>query len=205
MTVATWFCVFWLAFSAPARAAETPYVVKAGETLQSIAEARYGHRHYGLLLAKLNKIDGGVLKAGALLKLPELQDMLFKEGLTLAVAPQIVQVLTVRYEFMRMRGDITRALEPKNSKAKVQVPAAVRTPLLAEAAKLEKAARDLARAGGYKESPTRMKQRLEASAKILRELARGAYRGDAESAFHLLYSQAFVRGLMWARKEDKSD
>ena len=181
------------------------YVVQPGDTLSSLGESQYGHVHYAVFLQKLNRLDGNDLKAGASIKIPDLKEVLVKEGVPAAAESSIEQILAVRYEVMRLKGDITRALTPGNSKAPVKVGAILRAALLKEAAKLERAGKELARLGGFQDSPTRMRQRLDLCAKVLKDLAAGKQVVDPYGEMHLLFAQTFVRGLMWGRKEDKHD
>ncbi len=171
--------------------------------MASVAEAFYGNRHYELVLAKLNKLkDGAPVPAGTQVRTPDLKEMLLTEGLPKSLAPQLARVAKARYGFVKIHEDLERALHPGNSDAKVHMPYALAKGLKRDAAALEAAAKELAKRGNFSNSATRMRQRLDAAALLMRQMAAGSGAADAEDQVHLLFAQAFVRGLMWARNED---
>ncbi len=198
------FATFVLAatlFAASASAAT--YKFKAGDTIQQLAADHYGHKHYSLVVVKLNKIkDPKKIAPGTPIRMPDLDEMLLNEGFPKALAPQLEDVMKGRYGYIKVREELVKALHPGNSTGKIQIPVAVRDELRNSADLFDKAAKELAKAGNFSESATRMRQRLQECAGIFRKLAKGSKEKGLEERVHLLISQAFVRGLMWAYNED---
>ena len=60
---------------APPPANAASQVVVRGDTLDAIARAHYGSRHYAALLGRVNAVDAQALKPGAVLALPTLEEI----------------------------------------------------------------------------------------------------------------------------------
>ncbi len=184
-------------------AAAATYKYKAGDTVQQLSIDQYGHKDYSLVIIKLNKIkDPKKITPGTPIRMPDLKDMLLDEGFPKTLEPQLEAVMKGRYGYIKVREELVKALHPGNSTGKIQIPVAVKDELKASADILENAGKALAKAGNFSDSATRMKQRLVQCAVNLRKLARGSQEKGLEESIHLLISQAFVRGLMWAYNED---
>jgi LysM repeat protein len=201
--VKRWFKALLLALLVSPSAFGATYKYKAGDSVQQLAIDHYGHKDYSLVIVKLNKIkDPKQIAPGTPIRLPDLKDMLLNEGFPKNLEPQLEAVMKARYGFIKVREELIKALRPGNSKGKIQIPVAVRDELRSSADLMEKAGKELAKAGNFSDSATRMRQRLVTCAGNLRKLARGSQEKGLEESVHLLIAQAFVRGLMWAYNED---
>ncbi len=186
-----------------------PRKFKAGESLEQLAEDHYGDKHYSLVLVKLNKIkDDKKVAPGTEIRMPDLKEMLLNEGFPKALEPELEQVMKARYSYIKVHSELEKALHPENGTGKIQIPMLVQTELKGAADALDKAGKSLNKGGNFSESSTRMRQRLQKCAENFRKLAKGSQEKGLEASVHLLFAQAFVRGLMWALNEDgdvKSD
>lgn len=177
------------------------YKLKPGQTLADVAADIYGSSAYDQLIAKHNKIVAPKSVAtGTEVKVPELKEMLFKEGIAKRLKSKVTSVTDARYTYMRHREAIIRALRDPSPQARLNEK--VRGELRDAATSLEKGAKALAKEGKHADSPTRMKGRLLEAAGILRAFSKGKGTTESEEKLHKLFAQAFVRAIMWARGED---
>jgi hypothetical protein len=59
----------------PAPAVETEHTIVHGDTLDPIAQARYGSRHYSRLIALVDHVDSSKLRIGQKIALPSIEDI----------------------------------------------------------------------------------------------------------------------------------
>lgn len=191
----------FLAF-APVAAART-HKLKAGETVESIADNVYGSPQYALAVLKHNKIaDAKAVKAGQTLKIPDLKEMVYEAGVTKLYDSELEDVMKARYAYMKVRHDLVKAMQLAGSARKMKVPEKIRAELKDAAKKLSEAGDSLAKKGKFADSPSRLKQRLQECARNLEKLAGGSTDKKLEESIHRLLAQAFVRAIMWGRNED---
>lgn len=181
----------------------TPYVVRADDSLASIASMVYGSPHYQLLLSAYNRLpEKAGLKPGQKLAVPELKTMLVKSGLSKQVEIDIDRLLAARYLYMQRENEMLRSLERTPKGQTATLPHALASDLKAVADDFAAAGAAIAKKSAYAESPVRVKQRLDSCAQNLRQLASGHNDAKLAASIHLLLAQTWVRLLMWARGED---
>lgn len=185
---------------------EKTRVLKGSETLADVARDFYGSPHYALLIVKHNKLaDAKAVAAGGAVKLADLGDVLVANGVKKDLMDDYNAIVSARYEYMKVRGELQKVLAatPKGQKAKV--PSNVAKELVAVAGVFESSAKSLAKKGKYGDSPTRLKNRLVEAATNMRKLAKGTNKPELDDKIHLLVAQAWVRAIMWAKNEDGDD
>lgn len=179
------------------------YNAKPGDTLQKVAAEFYGSEYYDRMIVKHNGL--GSTKdsiEGKSLQMPELSELLFKEGLDRTVQSEIDLILKARYTYMVHRNDLLRAIMPAKNKSAIVVPLKIRDALLEASKELETAAKALAVKGNFYESPVRMRRELLAAARNLKKMARGKYKMEYDDSIHKKLSTAFFFGIAWARDEE---
>lgn len=179
------------------------YNVRPGDTLQKVAAEFYGSEYYDRMIVKHNGL--GSTKdpiEGKSLQMPELGELLFKEGLDRNLQSEIDLILKARYTYMVHRNDLLRAIMPAKNKAAVVVPLIISTALKEAAKELETAAKGLATKGNFYEAPVRMRRELLIAARNLKKMARGKYKMEYDDSIHKKLSSAFFFGLAWARDEE---
>lgn len=179
------------------------YNVRPGENLQKIAAEFYGSEYYDRMIVKHNGLASTQDSVeGKSLRMPELGELLFREGLDRSVQSEIDLIMKARYTYMIHRNDLLRAIMPSNNKSGVVVPLKIRDALLEASKQLETAARGLAAKGNFYESPVRMRRELLTAARNLKKMARGKYKMEYDDSIHKKISTAFFFGIAWARDEE---
>jgi hypothetical protein len=187
----------------PATAGGQTYVVKSGDTLQKIAAEFYGSETYDSMIVKHNNLPSTKAPIdGKSLMVPELNELLFREGLNRNVQSDIDLILKARYTYMVHRNELLKAITPGNSKGKIVVPLAIRNDLMEAAKNIETAAKNIAQKGNWFDAPVRMRRDLMTVAANIRKMARGKYKKDYDESVHKKLSSAFYFGIVWARDED---
>jgi len=193
-------CAFYLFTTAGL--AQT-YVVKPGETLQKIAEVFYGSSSYDRLIIKHNGLSSSKqVAAGTTLQMPELNELLFKEGLDPGVQEEIRTILAARYTYMVHRNELLRAIMPTKNQSKVVVPLKIKADLLKAAKDIEVAAKSIAQKGNFYDAPVRMRRELLSAAANLRKMAQGKYKKTYDESIHKNLATMFFHGIVWARDEE---
>lgn len=192
----------WLTLPA---AAQT-YVVKPGDSLQKIAIEFYGHQSYDKLIAKHNNL--GSTKApieGKSILVPELNELLIREGMDQDVQFDVNQILKARYTYMVHRSELLKALPPAHqgiAKTNGVVPLKIKTDLLNAARDIDLAAKNIAQKGNFLDAPVRMRRELQTIAANLRKMAAGKYKKEYDESVHKNLANMFLYGITWARDED---
>ncbi len=193
-------CIY--CFFTSAVAAQT-YVVKPGETLQKIAEEFYGSTSYDRLIVKHNDLASTKQVAeGTTLQMPDLKELLFKEGLDPGVQDEIRKILAARYTYMTHRNELLRAIMPTKNLSKVVVPLKIKEELLKAAKDLESAAKSIVQKGNYYDAPVRMRRELIATASNMKKMAQGRYKKSYDESIHKNLATMFFHGIVWARDEE---
>ena len=79
------------------------YKLREGETLASVARARYGHQKYSSIIKLYNHIeDETKVEANETLRLPDVSDILAQEGLTKVVPQEVNLILCSRAKYDRI-------------------------------------------------------------------------------------------------------
>ena len=92
------------------------YVVKSGDTLQGIAQQRYGNPHYWAVLRIYNDIEEDTrLRPKQVIKTPDLKTLLTKEGLVPMMEREVDAVLKVRSVFREAEGRLLEVRRGKKS------------------------------------------------------------------------------------------
>jgi LysM repeat protein len=191
------FCFYSLA--GPAQT----YVVKSGDTLQKIAEDFYGSPSYDRLIVKHNGLATTKQVAeGTSLQLPDLNQVLFKEGLDPDLQDEIRKILASRYTYMTHRNELLRAIMPTKNINKIVVPIKIKDDLLKAANDIEVAAKSIAQKGNYYEAPVRMRRELLATAANMKKMAQGRYKKSYDESIHKNLATMFFHGIVWARDEE---
>lgn len=197
LLVISLFCLF-----SSAAAAQT-YVVKPDETLQKIAEVFYGSASYDRLIVKHNDLaTTKQIAEGTTLQMPDLSELLFKEGLDPGVQAEITKILSARYTYMTHRNELLRAIVPTKNLSKVVVPLKIRDDLMKAAKDLESAAKGIAQKGNYYDAPVRMRRELQTAASNMKKMARGRYKKSYDESIHKNLATMFFHGIVWARDEE---
>lgn len=179
------------------------YVVRSGDTLQKIAAEFYGSEHFDKVIVKINKLSSTKEAVdGKSIQVPDLKELLFKEGLNRNAQTEIDLLLKARYTYMTHRNDLLKAVNPGNSKGKINVPVIIRNDLLEAAKEIETAAAGLAKKGNFFENPIRMRRELLAISANIKKMARGKYKKDYDESVHKKLALTFFHGIAWARDEE---
>ena len=195
--ISSWFCFF--SFAATAQT----YVVKSGDTLQKIAEDFYGSPSYDRLIVKHNDLPSTKQVAeGTSLQMPDLGEVLFKEGLDPGVQDDIRKILAARYTYMTHRNELLRAIMPTKNLNKIVVPLKIKDDLMKAAKDIEVAAKSIAQKGNYFEAPVRMRRELLATAVNMKKMAQGRYKKSYDDSIHKNLATMFFHGIAWARDEE---
>lgn len=196
------FIVGWFCFFSIVGGAQT-YVVKQGDTLQKIAEDFYGSPAYDRLIVKHNDLPPRKqVTAGTSLQLPNLNEVLFKEGLNSTVQEDIRKILAARYTYMTHRSELLKAIMPSKNRNEIVVPLKIKDDLIKAAKEVEAAAKNIAQKGNYYEAPVRMRRELIATAKNMKKMARGQYKKSYDESIHKNLATMFFHGIAWARDEE---
>ena len=191
------FCFFSIAGTAQT------YIVKPGDTLQKIAEDFYGSPSYDRLIVKHNGLATTKQVAeGTSLQMPDLSEVLFKEGLDTGVQEDIRKILAARYTYMTHRNELLRAIVPTKNLNKVVVPLKIKDDLTKAAKDIEAAAKNIAKKGNYYEAPVRMRRELLATAANMKKMAQGRYKKSYDESIHKNLATMFFHGIAWARDEE---
>lgn len=186
----------------PLGAAQT-YVGKSGDTVQKIAAEFYGSEAYDRMIVKHNGLPSAKSPVdGKSLQVPDLNELLFREGLDRSVQSDIDLILKARYTYMVHRNELLKAITPGNSKGRIVVPLNIRNDLMEAAKNIEIAAKNIAQKGNWFDAPVRMRRELLTVAANLKKMANGKYKKEYDQSVHKKISSAFYFGIVWARDEE---
>lgn len=177
------------------------YRVKKRDALDEIATLRYGHRYYSNVIALYNHIENqDRVKEGVTLKLPELSDILAKEGFTKVAKAETELILCSRAKYDKVVNqlhEISRVSGPK------VVPEDIKLALLESAYDLDQAVAGLrASKPGVTSRPKSLIGKLGVNAASMRNLAAGVFDGYGYDIdiIQQNYALALTYAIIWSRE-----
>ena len=178
------------------------YKLRNGETLASVARARYGHQNYHRVIKLYNNLtDERQLAADYTLRLPEMSVILAEEGLTKVAASEVNLILCSRAKYDKVVKQLwaLRAEATNN----YQVPEDVQRELLEAADDLQQATESLKQLRpGVDGIPSHMIGQLEQNMIGMRNLAGGEHsdrNGYDIDMVQQRYALALAYAIIWAR------
>lgn len=170
------------------------HTLREGETLESVATQRYGHRHYYRVIKLHNHIDDEAqVRASQTLRLPDLSVILAEEGLTKVIPQEVSLILCSRAKY-------DKVLEQLRAH---QVSDDVKRQLLEAADDLQQVTKSLrVIKPGMTGAPLRMIGQLEQSMEGMRVFADtgqfDSYGYDIDMV-QQRYALALTYAIIWAR------
>ena len=169
------------------------YKLPQGETLNHVAELRYGHRNYYSVIKLYNHLeDEAQVAAGHNLRLPDMSVILADEGVTRVAAHEVVLILCSRAKYDRVV-DQLRAHQLSED---------TRRELLEAADDLQQAIESLKQPKpGVSGVPAKMIGQLEQAMTGMRDLAEGhfdSYGYDIDMV-QQRFALALTYAILWAR------
>jgi len=178
------------------------YDLQAGDTLDSVAEKRYGHRSYYRIIKLYNHIeDERRIEPGTRVKTPELRSVLSEENAHGEMMPEIDRVLCARSKFVMVEKRL-QDLRIEAGRAQLVLPDDIRQLLIEAADELEKATAGFEKpvvVGSTRPSSTI--GQLRAVSSNLRQLSRGSNDGYGYDLdlVHQQLGLALAYEILWAR------
>jgi hypothetical protein len=181
--------------------AASSYRLKKGDTLDEIATLRYGHRYYSNLIARYNHIENqDRVKEGVALKLPDLSDILAKEGFTKVARTETEMILCSRAKYDKVVNQLHEI--SRGSGARV-VPEDIKLTLLESADDLDQAVAGLkANKPGVTRTPKSLIGKLGVNAASMRDMAAGVFDGYGYDIdiVQQNYALALAYAIIWSRE-----
>ncbi len=186
----------------PQPATSQTYIIKAGDTLDTIAQKKYGDSHYSSLLILHNGIkDETKLRKEQELKTPDLKSLLSNEGLAPIMEQEIAAVLKAKALFSGVKKRLSQSRLGKKA-PRVDIPADIRTTLTSAADHIDAAILGLKRKKeGVGAVPLKMIGQLASVSRNLKQLSTGSYDGYGYdlSMVNQRLVHAMLNGIKWAR------
>ncbi|HSE19373.1 MAG TPA: hypothetical protein VLB46_20090 [Pyrinomonadaceae bacterium] len=174
------------------------YKLPKGETLNRVAELRYGHRNYYSVIKLYNHLeDEAQVAAGHNLRLPDMSVILADEGVTRVAAHEVVLILCSRAKYDRVLDEL-RAHRSQN-----QLSEDTRRELLEAADDLQQAIESLKQLKpGVSGAPAKTIGQLEQAMTGMHDLAEGhfdSYGYDIDMV-QQRFALALTYAILWARE-----
>ena len=175
------------------------YKLPSGETLNTVATLRYGHRDYYRVIKLYNHLeDEGQVAADHKLRLPDMYAILTEEGVTKVAGQEVTLILCSRAKYDNVL-DQLRALRQSHA----QLSKNTKRELLEAADDLQQATESLKQAKpGVNGVPVKMIGQLEQAMTGMRDLADGhfdSYGYDIDMV-QQRYALALTYAIIWARE-----
>ena len=96
--------------------------LRLGESLDVVAVAYYGHRHYAQVIELFNAInDPSGLEPGAIIRTPKLDAILAEEGVAPMMPYEVYTMLSARAAYMEVESEL-RSIRTRSRNGYVEVP-----------------------------------------------------------------------------------
>jgi hypothetical protein len=179
------------------------YKLGNGETLASVARARYGHQKYSSVIKLYNHIqDETAVKAGTALRVPDMAIILHEEGVTNVAPGEVELILCARAKYDKVVDELWRLRT--QSGGTYALPEHIQQELLQAANDLQQATEGLEKVQpGVNNAPSRTIGQLEQSMGGMRNLAWGDHsdpNGYDIDMVQQRYALALTYAIIWARE-----
>ena len=182
---------------------ESEHKLGDGETLASVARARYGHNKYSGVIKLYNHIaDESAVKVGTNLRVPDMSLVLKNEGVTSVAPTEVELILCSRAKYDTVVGELWRLRTQRSDS--YALPETIKQQLLEAADDLQQATDGLKTTKpNIKNAPARMIGQLEQSMLLMKSLAAGDHsdpNGYDIDMVQQRYALALTYAIIWARE-----